>query len=1200
MFTEFNPVRLFGLIFFGFILSTEATLRIFAAGPVKNPIEKVPPPKRHSSSYSTRMPFEAEKTHKNRIYFEENKGQVRNQYWHPRPDVLFTSEINGLNFYILKDGLSYQLCRTKKNMKEDEANEIEIYRIDLKWKNYNPKYTISTHGPLPGYNNYYNVPIGNEPALFVKSYENVIIHDLWPGVDLIFYGQDGQLKYDWLLNNPEALKNISFEVRGAKPKIEGNYLVLETPLGTLKEGSLTAVQEGRNLPCTWVVKGRSVSLAVDHVIPGKSLRIDPPVQIWGTYYGGVPSDAFLNCYVDTLTNHVYGTGSTSSSSSIATSGTHQTTLQTYPDAFIVKFNNNGVRLWGTYYGGEGNDYGLDIATDANGNVYFGGSTLSTFNISSPGAHQTTFGGSMWSDGFLVKLNPSGLRLWGTYYGGTGLEDVNACAVDLNGNVYIAGYTNTSTPSSVIATTGAHQETKSGGQDAYIAKFDSGGVRIWGTYYGGGSNDRAFDLKISPDNHLIVCGLTASTNQIATPGAHKTTVGGTDAFLSKFTLDGTIVWGTYVGGPLTEHGNACDVDASNNIYITGFTNSISGTGIGTPGTHSSTYIGGAWDAFLIKFSPTGTRLWGTFFGGNDDDRANDCTVDKNGGVIIMGNTLSTTGIATPGAFQSSYAGNTDAFAARFNVTDGTLYYSTYFGGANTEYGMSCATDNQGSFFLAGSTHSPSGIATPGSHQSSHNNPTLEDAFISKFCHELITFYQDLDGDGYGNPNVSTTSCFQPTGYVNNSTDCDDTNPLVNPGHSEICLNNIDDNCNSIIDENCVTQLQTIFCGMTLGAMSQVLTVDTMPGAILYQIRISDGVTTWYLNRPNNGFYLSMVPGLQYGVPYTIHVRWSPDGIIWSNWGPLCSVNTPSMPPLLKPDPAICGITMSNYPLLIPSHTYPVNYYWLPGPGGTEHEIYGATQYQFDFASTSPAHQVTKTTSGPSGRNLFLNIGVGLRWNHTYRLRIRSYVPGVGWSAWGDSCNITTPPIPLTQLEASSCGATITSITQVFRAIAMHQASQYEFKLSDGTNTWTVLRPNRGCYLKLFGPTSWSAGTYTIEVRWQTSYGDWSSWGPVCTLYVPTPLYLEDHNITENLFDVQAFPVPFSNQLNLIVETNSFEKVKVTCYDLNGRLIEDYFLSLENNGLIQIGEDWSEGLYIIQVQQGEDVKTLRVIKARYPAD
>ncbi|MCX7769099.1 MAG: T9SS type A sorting domain-containing protein, partial [Flavobacteriales bacterium] len=114
-------------------------------------------------------------------------------------------------------------------------------------------------------------------------------------------------------------------------------------------------------------------------------------------------------------------------------------------------------------------------------------------------------------------------------------------------------------------------------------------------------------------------------------------------------------------------------------------------------------------------------------------------------------------------------------------------------------------------------------------------------------------------------------------------------------------------------------------------------------------------------------------------------------------------------------------------------------------------------------------------------------------------------------------------------------------------------------------------------------------------WKTSYGEWSPWGPACTLVVPTPLNMEAEGVTEDWFDVQAFPVPFEESFSLTVQTTQSAPVHVSVVDMNCRIVEDRVVQLEHNGLLMLGEGWADGVYAIRVQQGTEVRTLRVVKA-----
>jgi hypothetical protein len=380
------------------------------------------------------------------------------------------------------------------------------------------------------------------------------------------------------------------------------------------------------------------------------------VRQWATYYGGSQDDMGISCAVDASGN-VYMIGSTSSTSGIATAGAHETTIN---DGFLVKFNSNGVRQWGTYFEGNGNA----CTTDASGNIYIVGLTNSTSGIATAGAHQTVMSGS--GDAFLVKFNSSGVKQWGTYFGGassgaSGMEKGLSCATDALGNVYMVGHTPST---SGIATAGAHQTIYGGSStDAFLVKFNSSGVIQWGTYYGGEGVDIGYSCATDASGNVYMAGDAQQQNLpasgISTIGAHQSAYGGgySDGFLVKFDSNGLRQWGTYYGGSLLDVSFSCATDASGNVYMSGETQSPNG--IATSGAHQTTVDG----AFLVSFNSSGVRQSGTYYGGIK----NVCTTDASGNVYMTGYTQSNSGIATAGAHQTANGNNgyNDAFLVKFN-------------------------------------------------------------------------------------------------------------------------------------------------------------------------------------------------------------------------------------------------------------------------------------------------------------------------------------------------------------------------------------------------------------------------------------------------------------------------------------------------------------------------------------------------------
>ncbi len=332
----------------------------------------------------------------------------------------------------------------------------------------------------------------------------------------------------------------------------------------------------------------------------------------------------------------------------------------------------------------------------------------------------------------LVIDPTPNLSWATYYGNLS-EGSSGIVLDGSDNVYITGYTNSS---SGIATVGAYQTSLLGSQDAFIAKFNpTGSSLLWGTYYGGagGFGSQGDGIAIDASNNLYITGTTFGALGMSTPGAYQTAYGGGvyDAFVAKFNSTGSsLLWGTYYGGTGQDYGNSIVLDASDNVYITGFTTSTNA--ISTPGSYQTAYGGGNEDAFIAKFNPTGTALlWGTYYGGSGDDAGNAITLDAGNDVYVAGQTTSTASISTPGAFQTAYGGGTeDAFVAKFNPTGSSLLWGTYYGGSGIDYGYSLALDASANVYLSGSTTSTSGIASPGALVTVFSGTEI--AFIAKLA------------------------------------------------------------------------------------------------------------------------------------------------------------------------------------------------------------------------------------------------------------------------------------------------------------------------------------------------------------------------------------------------------------------------------------------------------------------------------------
>ena len=652
---------------------------------------------------------------KQQVSFTENKGQIADK-GKTRKDIFFIAQSKGVKIYFTRTGLIYNYIQTeetffKKPESETEKEKIrkehpeqvihksKAYGMELQFVNASEKVIIKSEDETGETSNYY-LPQCPDGITNVKSYRKITYENIYPNIDLVFYGNEQGMKYDFIVKPGGNIADIQLKYKDVQhlKLLKDGSLEIKNPLGTLTEGKpFTYQNDKQEVKSNYKVKGKTLSFEVNNYDKTKNLTIDPSI-IWATYYGG-SGEEHGNAVSTDKDGNVYLAGTTGSFTGI-TSGGFQNTYGGGSDAFLVKFSSSGQRLWATYYGGSDEDVGDAVCTDKDGNVYLAGITANSSGIASEG-FQNIYGGNY--DTFLVKFNSAGQRVWATYYGGSGTDYGRALAADKDRNVYLAGQTTSSTE----MTSGGFQNTYGGGYyDAFLVKFTSTGQRLWATYYGGSSDDYGYALTANKDGNVYLAGYTHSSDGMAS-GGFKNTIGyGFDAFLVKFSSTGERLWATYYGGDGDEYGNAVVAEKDENVYLTGYTNSSDGV---ASGGFQNTF-GGYVDAFLVKFSSSGQRLWATYYGGMGEDNGNTVAADKDGNVYLAGITPSSDGIAS-GGFQNILNGYHDAFLVKFSST-GERLWATYYGGNGDETGNAVAADKDGNVYLAGNTNSSDGIALRG--------------------------------------------------------------------------------------------------------------------------------------------------------------------------------------------------------------------------------------------------------------------------------------------------------------------------------------------------------------------------------------------------------------------------------------------------------------------------------------------------------
>jgi hypothetical protein len=445
-------------------------------------------------------------------------------------------------------------------------------------------------------------------------------------------------------------------------------------------------------------------------------------ETWFVSYLGGSTNEYGNGIAVDGAGNIYITGQTNSSNFPTTAGAYQTAKAGADDAYMCKFDSTGNLVYSTYLGGSGTDLAQHVAVDGAGNAYVVGRTNSANFPTTAGAYQTANAGGY--DGFMCRFDSTGNLVYSTYLGGSANEYGFGIAVDGAGNIYVAGYTGST---NFPTTPGAYQTANAGGNDAYIAKFDSTGNLVYSTYIGGIGADSGRNTAVDSTGNIYISGYTASLNFPTTAGAYQTAnAGGNDAFVTKFNSSGNLIYSTYLGGSGADYVYGIAINGTGNIHIAGRTNSTNFPT--TAGAYQTANAGGDYDGYVTKFDSSGNLVYSTYFGGTSLDQANDIAVDGTGNIYITGQTDSTNLPTTADAYQKINANPTDGFISKFD-SSGNLVYSTYLGGASgADYGQSIAVNGMGDICITGQTNSITFPVTPGAYQTTFGGGI--DAFLAR--------------------------------------------------------------------------------------------------------------------------------------------------------------------------------------------------------------------------------------------------------------------------------------------------------------------------------------------------------------------------------------------------------------------------------------------------------------------------------------
>jgi hypothetical protein len=457
----------------------------------------------------------------------------------------------------------------------------------------------------------------------------------------------------------------------------------------------------------------------------------------------------------------------------------------------------------------------------------------------------------------------------------------------------------------------------------------------------------------------------------------------------------------------------------------------------------------------------------------------------------------------------------------------------------------------------------------------------------FSNECYTYYADADNDTFGNPAVTQQVCNgtgAPAGYVENNTDCDDTRNAVHPGGTEVPYNLMDDDCDGSVDEGYPTKatvMQGTQCNTVLPTIDTQLVAYLVAGAQGYRWRIStldinDNVLeVQEINTQLRVLKLTQLPHYAFNTRYKIEVAVFFAGYLQPFTSSSCTVTTPSTTTSL----VACGQSLTAMTDVIYANIVPF-----------------VTGYRFEITEVGNAANIQEIDRPLRDFRLNLVTNFVVQFGKSYQIRVAVRNTDGSYLPYGPTCNIYTPVFPTSSLQTVQCNNYVVpnNATQIY-ASSYPGAISYVFNLSlaGPASGIEVVKQLRAFTLNDFAGMLIPGATYNVRVRLVFNGTDLAGpYGKTCTIVVPgTARQIKDEGMA---FGALAYPNPFLDSFNINVTTSVHEKIVVKVYDMTGRLLENRSANASEVETLTVGENFPSGVYNVIVSQGDEAKTLRVIK------
>jgi hypothetical protein len=439
-----------------------------------------------------------------------------------------------------------------------------------------------------------------------------------------------------------------------------------------------------------------------------------------------------------------------------------------------------------------------------------------------------------------------------------------------------------------------------------------------------------------------------------------------------------------------------------------------------------------------------------------------------------------------------------------------------------------------------------------------------------------YFTDADGDGFDSGAPQVSLCTPAAGFVltTNGADCIDSDAEINPNHVEVLGNGKDDNCDGAIDEvTKLSYLQPSQCGTVMPHIANILYAFQVFEAQGYRFEVTGptGPARTYDSATSSFTLGSLAGGVAYNTTYSIRVALKIGGF-WRAYSTSCSITTPAVPATTNIVPAQCGVTLTSLSNIIYAN-----------------QVTAASQYRYEISGGT---QGVRTFDSSLNRFTLGNFAGSASYGTTYSIRVALFIGGA-WQAYGTSCSITTPLAPpATTLQPSQCGTTISNSWTTIYAIPVSEATGYRFEVFNGAIT-QYIDTNVPRFNIHQIPAGYTAGTaYTVRVA--ILFGSvYQAFGTSCTFNTAAVL-TKQAGPADTVFAVKAYPNPFAENFKLDLQTSTEGPLEVKVYDMIGKLVETRQVSVADMATQEVGAKYPSGVYNIIVTQGENVKTLRVIK------